>query len=128
MTKADYSHRLRVRYAETDRGGVAHHSSYVLWLEEARTEWMRWRGKAYSQVEAEGNFLVVVEMSLRYLSSVTYDDEVEIRVFESKRQRTSLFIDYELLRVADGQLIATAQTRLASTDGHGKVRRLPPGV
>ena len=34
-------HRVRVRYCETDRMAVAHHGSYVAWLEEARTEWMR---------------------------------------------------------------------------------------
>ncbi|MEZ4608120.1 MAG: hypothetical protein R2865_15350 [Deinococcales bacterium] len=31
---------VRVRYAETDKMGVVHHSSYVLWLEVGRVEWL----------------------------------------------------------------------------------------
>ncbi|MFI4854981.1 MAG: acyl-CoA thioesterase, partial [Phycisphaerales bacterium JB065] len=32
---------LRVRYVECDPQGVAHHSSYVAWLEMGRTELLR---------------------------------------------------------------------------------------
>jgi hypothetical protein len=32
---------FRVRYAETDQMGIVHHSSYVVWLEEGRSQWMR---------------------------------------------------------------------------------------
>ena len=56
-SEPEFRHQLRVRYAETDAGGVAHHSSYVAWLEEARTEWMRQRGRSYADVEASGFFL-----------------------------------------------------------------------
>ena len=36
-----------VRYAETDRMGIAHHSIYPIWLEEARTQWMASTGMPY---------------------------------------------------------------------------------
>ena len=123
----EFCHRLRVRYAETDVGGVAHHSSYVAWLEEARTEWMRARGKSYRQVEAEGHFLVVAELHIHYLRPVRYDDELAIAVGVAERKRVSLTLDYEL-RAADGALVARAVTRLACTDLTGRVRRLPDGV
>jgi acyl-CoA thioester hydrolase len=31
-----FSHLVRVRFAETDAQAIAHHASYVVWLEEAR--------------------------------------------------------------------------------------------
>jgi acyl-CoA thioester hydrolase len=31
-----FEHTVRVRFAETDAQGIAHHASYVVWLEEAR--------------------------------------------------------------------------------------------
>lgn len=53
---------FRVRYAETDQMGIVHHASYVVWLEEARSQWMRAHGKSYAQFEKEGLQLVVSEL------------------------------------------------------------------
>ena len=35
--------KIRVRYKETDKMGVVHHSNYYIWFEVARTEFMRAR-------------------------------------------------------------------------------------
>lgn len=121
----EFTHRLRVRYAETDRMGVAHHGSYVAWLEEARTEWMRARGKTYRQMEDEGVLLQVVGLELQYLASVTYDDTVEIAVREAERGPASITLRYELRRPGAAKPFATGLTKLACVDRSGKVRRLP---
>lgn len=134
MTTADsdsttpFRHRLRVRYAETDAGGVAHHGSYVAWLEEARTEWMRSRGRSYRDVEEGGHFLKIAELQLQYLAPSRYDDHLEIEVFETRRRRVSLDLGYEIRRVGESEVIATGMTRLACTDRAGRLRRLPEGV
>ena len=129
MTDFEHRHRLRVRYAETDAGRVAHHSSYVPWMEEARTEWMRARGRPYREVEdEEGIFLMVAEMSCRYRSPARYDDELEITVKMTDRRRVGFTLAYEIRAVADDRLIATGMTRHVATDRDGKVRPLPEGV
>jgi hypothetical protein len=56
---------FRVRYAETDQMGIVHHASYVAWLEEGRSQWMRAHGNSYAQFEEEGLLLVVSELYLR---------------------------------------------------------------
>lgn len=123
---AEFTHRLRVRYAETDRMGVAHHGSYAAWLEEARTEWMRALGKTYRQMEDEGFLLQVVALEVQYLASVTYDDLVEITVHEAERGPASITLRYELRRPDAARPFARALTKLACVDRDGKVRRLPP--
>ena len=132
MTDPDWAdafrHRLRVRYAETDAGRVAHHSSYVAWLEEARTEWMRSRGKSYREIEAEGCFLMVTEMQLSYLSPACYDEVLEISVRERARKRASFEIEYAIHAVEDARSVARGMTRLACTDQEGHLRRLPGGL
>ena len=52
---------IQVRYAETDAMGVVHHSSYFVWLELARVEWLKSLGIDYKQMEQEGFFLPVVQ-------------------------------------------------------------------
>jgi acyl-CoA thioester hydrolase len=118
-------HRVRVRYSETDRMGVAHHGSYVAWFEEARTEWMRRRGKTYRAMEDEGNLLQVVEFTCSYRRPVDYDDVVAIRLRVSERGKVAVVLEYEAVNETSGEVCATGATKLACVGADGKVRRLP---
>lgn len=120
------THRVRVRYCETDRMGVAHHGSYIDWIEEARTEWLRSAGVSYRELEESGVFLPIVDVRVQYRTSVTYDDAVLIETWLEGTRRVSVKIGYRLTREEDGVLVAEAMTELACIDGDGKVRRLPP--
>ena len=41
---------LRVRYAETDQAGMAHHSVFLPWFEVGRVELLRALGKPYQEI------------------------------------------------------------------------------
>ncbi len=118
-------HRVRVRYCETDRMGIAHHGSYVAWLEEARTEYMRRCGKSYRQMEDKGNLLQVVDMSIRYVKPIDYDDVAAISVRMKERQKAAFTLEYRVQRESDGAVTAMAETKLACVGRDGKLRRLP---
>ena len=108
--------------------GVAHHGSYIDWFEEARTEWLRSRGKTYREWEDEGVLLQVVEVRVRYLRSVTYDDEIEIETRRGRRQHASITLDYVVRAVDGGETVCEASTRLACVDRDGRVQRLPDAL
>lgn len=122
------AHRIRVRYCETDRMGVAHHGSHVDWFEEARTEWMRARGHSYRAMEDGGLMLPVVHLEVRYHDSVTYEDDVLITTRVAERKRASITLAYEARRGDDGRLVATGTTTLACVDRDGRLCRLPEGL
>ena len=46
--------RITVRYAETDRMGIVHHSVYPIWFEIGRTDFIRKAGMPYSVMEENG--------------------------------------------------------------------------
>lgn len=113
-----HTSRIRVRYQETDRMKVAHHASYLGWLEAARTELMRSLGTSYREAEERGLFLPVIEVWCRYQRPVDYDDEIVIEVRASGRGATLEF-NYQL-RSPDGSPIAQAKTRHAWTGADGR--------
>lgn len=117
---------VSVRYAETDRMGVAHHSSYLLWFELARTGLLRESGHAYRDLETDGVRLPVLEYGCKFLRSADYDDAlvIETRVREL-RSRTVTF-DYVVVR--DGERIAEGFTHHVCVDGNQKPRRFPDAV
>ena len=73
-----HSYRHRVRYRECDPMGVAYHAHAVDWFEAARTEALRAAGMPYKELEASGIILPVVDLGVRYKTSVYYDDLIEV--------------------------------------------------
>jgi hypothetical protein len=49
-----FASELKVRFAETDAQGVAHHASYFVWLEIARVEYLDRFDGGYPGLRAEG--------------------------------------------------------------------------
>jgi acyl-CoA thioester hydrolase len=116
---------FRVRYAETDQMGVVHHASYVVWLEEGRSQWMRAHGSSYAQFEKEGLLLVVSECCLRYRQPARYDRRVTIRCWvESVRSRQVKF-NYEVVDAETGAVFVDGYTQHICLDRDGNVTRIP---
>lgn len=103
--------RLRVRYAETDKMGVAYHSNFLIWFEVGRVELLRQLGFQYSEMEKKDNcHIPVVDLRIRYKAPAQYDDEIVVRT-QIKNVRSSLLhFSYEILRQGDRMLLATGES------------------
>lgn len=91
-----YEHRLKVRYGETDQMGVVHHANYLLYLEEARTEYLARLGCPYGGIEERGIGLPVRRVDLRYRAPARYGDELVVRVSVAGVRAASVTFAYEL--------------------------------
>ncbi|MDH4063956.1 MAG: acyl-CoA thioesterase [Acidobacteriota bacterium] len=119
---------IRVRYAETDRMGVAYYANYLVWFEVGRAEWLRDTGWTYRAMEDEGLALPVIESHCVYRLGATYDDELEIRTTGRLVSPARLGFDYEVVRRSDGAVVATGYTVHATVDRAGRAVRLPARV
>src|SRR5687768_813998 len=95
---------FRVRFAETDQMGIVHHSAYVIWLEEGRSEWSRQVGMPYSSFEKAGFALAVTELSLRYKTPARYDDLVTVRTWVEALASRGMTHHYEVVNPQSSQL------------------------
>ncbi|MFO8008336.1 MAG: thioesterase family protein [Candidatus Brocadiia bacterium] len=117
--------RLRVRYAETDQMGVVYNSHFLVYFEVGRTEYLRARGRAYADLEAEGVYLAVVEAHCRYLGPAGYDEELEMQTWVDRLRPTRIDFRHRIGRLDDGSAVAEGHVVLACVDGQGRPRRLP---
>jgi acyl-CoA thioester hydrolase len=101
---------LRVRYAETDQMAVVYHSNYIIWFEVGRVELLRKLGFSYLEMEQDGLNLPVVEVKCRYKHPARYDDEILIRTGLSQMRTSLLGFHYDVLRKADGRLLAEGES------------------
>jgi len=49
-----FSTDIRIRFAETDAQGIAHHASYVVWLEVARVAYLQDHAGGYRSIRGQG--------------------------------------------------------------------------
>jgi len=117
---------LRVRYAETDQMGVAHHSAYVPWLEEARIDWLRAIGHSYRDLEAGGILMPVIELQVRYQRSVRFDDQVTMSTTAEVAGPSRMVFRTVL---SHGEVAcATACVTVAAVNAAGRPIRLPAAI
>ena len=114
---------LRVRYAECDPMGFAHHSRYAIWFEMARTELLRSHGLSYADMERTGTFVVAASLEVAFKRPAHYDDLLEISATLDRVDMVRIRHSYEIRR--EGQLLATGTTVLACIDRAGRVQRVP---
>ncbi|MBX3374701.1 MAG: acyl-CoA thioesterase [Phycisphaeraceae bacterium] len=116
-------HVIRVRYCECDPMGYVHHSVYPIWFEMGRTECCRATGLSYRDMEADGIFLVVTRLEVRFHLPARYDDELLLETTLDRITRVRLEHAYRLSR--DGILLTTGTTSVACIDRSGRPRMLP---
>jgi acyl-CoA thioester hydrolase len=116
--------QVTVRYAETDMMGVVYHGSYLPWFEIGRTTLLKEHGFPYRQLEADGFFLPVLEVSAKYLRPAKYDDQLRIVTTMAEKPTLRIRLNYEVYR--DEALLATALTVHAFIDRAGRPVRPPP--
>jgi acyl-CoA thioester hydrolase len=119
---------VRVRYADTDRMGVAYYANYLVWFEVGRTDWLRAAGRSYREMEADGVGLPVIEAQCSYKLPARYDEELEVRTRGRLVSPVRVAFDYEVVRREDALVLATGSTIHAAVDRDGRPRRLPPDV
>ena len=69
-----YEHK--VHYYETDQMGIAHHSNYIRWFEEARVDFMEQGGFSYKELESRGIISPVLEVNAKYKSMCYFGDRL----------------------------------------------------
>lgn len=102
--------RLVVRYAETDRMGIVHHSNYPVWYEAGRTDFIKQAGVPYSRMEEGGILLPLIELRCCYKSFSLYEDEIIVRTRIKDMTPTRITFSYEVLRNNEPEPINTGET------------------
>ncbi|MBO4499902.1 MAG: acyl-CoA thioesterase [Bacteroidaceae bacterium] len=110
----------RVKYYETDKMGVTHHSNYVRWMEEARIDFLEQIGFGYRKLEDDGIVSPVIGVECEFKATTTFDDTVEIEVGVEEFRGVRLVIFYKMVNAADGKLVLTGRTRHCFVDANGR--------
>jgi acyl-CoA thioester hydrolase len=110
----DFSASVRVRFADTDAQGIAHHSNYLVWFEVARVEFLEQFAGGYQRLRDEGIESLVLEAHARYHAPAVFDDRLSIHARCVDVRGARFRFEYAIER--DGALIAEGWTAHGTVD------------
>jgi acyl-CoA thioester hydrolase len=120
---ARYETTIRPRYHETDAQGHVHHATYLQYFELGRVEQLRAAGIEYADMERDGTYLVVSDVSCRYYQPCRFGDTLRLVIDTVSARGARIRHTYRLYR--GEELLAEGSTTIGCVNGQGSVRRLP---
>ena len=119
---------VRVYWEDTDGGGVVYYANYLKFLERARTEWLRSRGFAQTDLLKDpGIIFVVANVSIDYLRPARLDDSLDITC-DVEADGTVCMRFAQRIRRGD-EVLAKASVRVACLDAQSfRPKRIPAGI
>jgi acyl-CoA thioester hydrolase len=121
----EHTQRFRVRYSETDQMGTIYNSRPLEWFEMGRSELLRSVGLPYTEIEARGIFLPLVEAHVDYDGRARYDDLLEMTSVATMVGRARLRCANRIIHAESGAGVAHGYTVHAFTDVTGRALRPP---
>lgn len=112
-----------VQYYETDKMGVAHHSNFIRWFEEARVDFLNRIGVPYDKLEETGLTSPVLSAECRYIKSARFGERVEIETRLTELGNVKFAFSYRVFG-EDGSLRAEGATRHCFITPDGNVTSL----
>jgi len=109
-----FSTDIRIRFAETDAQGIAHHASFVVWLEVARVAFLERFAGGYQAIRDRGIEALTTEVDVRYHRAAYFDETLTVwtRCVDVRGARFT----YEYRIERDGELVADGFTKHAAVD------------
>ena len=114
MEGFSFSTDVRVRFAETDAQGIAHHASFLVWFEVARVAYLQQHAGGYQAIRDRGLEALTTEVHVRYHRAVYFDDPLTIWTRCADMRGARFRYEYGVTR--DGELVADGHTNHATVD------------
>ena len=103
--------------------GITHHSNYIRWMEEARTDYLVQLGWPLEKLEEVGVVSPVTALEVKYQNTTTFADEVRIWVTLVQCTGVRLKLAYRMEK-ADGAPVFSGTSEHCFLDGNGRIVRL----
>jgi acyl-CoA thioester hydrolase len=109
-----FTHDVRVRFAETDAQGIAHHASFVVWLEVARVAYLAAFAGGYQAIRNRGIEALTTGVHVEYDRAAAFDEVLTIGVRCADIRGARFRYEYVVER--EGERVATGWTTHATVD------------
>jgi acyl-CoA thioester hydrolase len=109
-----FTEDVRVRFAETDAQGIAHHASFLVWFEVARVAYLEAFAGGYRAIRERGLEALTTEVHVRYHRAAAFDDVLTVGTRCAEMRGARFRYEYRVERA--GEVVADGFTAHATVD------------
>lgn len=114
MEGFSFSTEIRVRFAETDAQGIAHHAAFVVFLEVARVAYLEAHAGGYQAIRDTGIEALTTEVHVKYHRAAYFDERLTVWTRCTDFRGARFRYEYRIER--EGELIAEGHTSHATVE------------
>lgn len=118
-----FEYIIRTRYSETAQDGIIHHSSFVIYLEEARIAYLQRLGFDINELEKNKILCPITELTVKYIKPLFSLEDIILQVWVESFSKARFTLNYKILK--QGMLCATASTTECFLNASFKPTPLP---
>lgn len=106
----------KINYYETDAMQIVHHSNYIRFMEESRTDALERIGLPYNEMERQGVLIPVLGVNCQYKHPARYGDTILVNVGVKEYSGVKIIMEYTITNKATGEILVTGETKHCFTD------------
>lgn len=106
----------KINYYETDAMQIVHHSNYIRFMEESRTDALERVGLPYSEMERQGVLIPVLAVNCQYKHPARYGDTILVNVGVKEYSGVKIIMEYTITNKASGEILVIGETKHCFTD------------
>lgn len=125
MTRFKFSTTFKVRFVETDLQGHVFFGNYLVYCDEALTEYLNGLHFGWEEIRAKGYEWLYVESRVQYKGAARFEDILRTHVRIAHIGNSSVRAEFQIFKDSTEELIATAEFAFVVVD---KATRTPTRV
>ncbi|MBS0627070.1 MAG: acyl-CoA thioesterase [Verrucomicrobia bacterium] len=103
-----FEYKIRTRYAEGGLEGIIHHSSFVIYLEEARVAYLKKIGCDINELKRKKVLCPIIDLCVKYIKQLQSLEDITIQVWVESFSKMRFELFYQILK--EGTIVAKAST------------------
>ena len=100
-----FTHRLIVRFADTDANGHVFFANYLTYFDQALIHYLKEIGYDFPRFTEQGLTFYYVEALTRFKAGAVFDQLLDVSAAVSRFGRTSFHVEFEIYEAASGSFI-----------------------
>ncbi|MCR8642718.1 acyl-CoA thioesterase [Paenibacillus sp. N1-5-1-14] len=121
LGKFSFHTEIKIRYSETDMSGHVNNTSYLVYFEQARTEY--WQ---FLEVMGDDLLAVTADIWCHYHAEAFYPETLKVGVRIARIGTSSFDLEYYISSTRDNRIVATGAGTIVLLDKHTKQKALVP--
>jgi len=116
-----FKYKFRPRFSDIDRYGIAHHSRYFYWFEEARFYWLNKALKLSIEEQLE-LYAPISNLSAEYKKPIVFEQDYIILCHVTVGDfKPTIKFDYKIMDISEDTLFSLGYTEHVFTNSKGEL-------